>query len=238
MRLVTCAALIIVGAFSAACSTESDVLLQTARATLLPDFAVDQTPLNPNFRYLRVTTRQGRRALLVLGYIDEHPAGPIEVWYSGERETLRLQNGRLVAATGMPIEWRNVNLPSLPAWSDVHASNGPYRWVRSRDVMPGYRYGVQDVLTLHPIESPAFSAIRGLQPQRLLWFQERNELFESAPLAMLGGTLTPEVALPPARYAVMRDGAGGVVVYAEQCLTSDFCITWQRWPPEGHGTTR
>jgi len=182
------------------------------------DKGVDDAKLNPNLRYLRVTIG-GRVVLLALGYLDQHPQGTIEVWYSAEREVVRLQNGRLVGATGATTEWRNVVLPDLPDWSKLASGATPFRWSRTRDVMPGYVYGVRDPLTLSIIPPPEKSALQGLDPKGLTWFEER--FAENA---------LPNTALPAARYAVMLSGGEGIVVYGEQCLASQTCFTWQRWP--------
>jgi hypothetical protein len=173
--------------------------------------------LDPAFRYLRVTV-DGRIALLALGYVEREQGGPVEVWYSAHREVLRLQNGRLVGAVGVSTEWRNVALPVLPAWSALARAGQPLHWVRVRDLMPGYRYGVRDALALRAIVPPARSALQGLDPQQLVWFEERLEPAEGAD------------ALPPARYAV--DLARELVVYGEQCLAPDLCFAWQRWPAQ------
>ena len=167
--------------------------------------------------------------------MDPHPQGAIQVWYSAEREVLRFQNGRLVGATGLTTEWRTVSLPELPAWQALARAEAPVRWVRTRDVMPGYRYGVRDALALRVTPAPSRSALQGLDPQALTWFEER---FESAP--------GPDLTLPPARYAVqiqkphhpgaqgapplLGEEGTGVVVYGEQCVAPQTCFTWQRWP--------
>ena len=216
------------------CAAGTDAIVQTVRTAAGGDAGADRARLNPNFRYLRVTI-EGRVALLALGDVDEHPQGPIEVWYSAEREVLRFQNGRLVGATGLTTEWRNVLLPELPAWSALARSEAPVHWVRTRDVMPGYRYGVRDALALRVSPQPGRSALRDVDPQRLTWFEERIE-----PAAL------PDAALPPARYAVqfakpdhpgaqgapplLGEEGKGVVVYGEQCLAPKVCFTWQRWP--------
>ena len=97
-----------------ACSSTSNAILQTLPYAIGRDSKIANARLNPNFRYLRVTVG-GRVVLLALGNTDSHPQGPIEVWYSAEREVLRLQNGRLVGAVGLTTEWREVSLPALPS---------------------------------------------------------------------------------------------------------------------------
>ena len=175
---------------------------------------LDGSGLNPNFRYLRVTV-EGRVAFLALGNEDGHPQGTIEVWYSAEREVLRLQNGRIVGATGLTTEWRNVAVSGLPSWSGIALAAGPVRWTRTRDVMPGYRFGVLDMLRARVVQPPAKSRLQGVDPNGLAWFEEQTEAGANA--------------LPRALYAVdLRDGKE-TVVYSEQCLVSALCFTLQRW---------
>lgn len=198
------------------------------------DDVAAQAKLNPNFRYLRVMI-DGRLVLLALGYVDSHPQGPVEVWYSAEREVLRLQNGRIVGASGSPIEWRSVSLPELPSWDTLARAGQPLHWVRSRDVMPGYRFGVQDTLSLRVVSAPAKSSLLQIDPQRLIWFDEQMQPARIAGRAWFGGDSVDDLALPTARYAVdLREGKS-IVVYGEQCLAPRLCLTWQRWPAEPQG---
>ena len=187
------------------------------------DSSVATARLNPDFRYLRATI-DGRVALLVLGYVDQHPQGPIEVWYSAEREVLRLQNGRIVGATGLTTEWRNVSFPTLPSWSVLERTEGAFRWVRERDVMPGYRFGIRDPLALRVSTVPSKSALQGVDPKSLRWFEELTE-FDARVKQR-----DEEKDLTPAIYAVAFSGSTEKVVYGEQCLTRTLCFSWQVWP--------
>lgn len=206
------------------CAASTDPILQTLQVAFKRDAGADTAQLNPDFRYLRVTIG-GRTVLLVLGYVDRDSGGPIEIWYSAEREVLKLQHGRLVGAVGMFTEWRNVRLPELPAWSALARERAPLRWERTRDVMPGYRYGVREALALGVVPAPEKSALRELDAQQLTWFEERVE-----------SSTMGEKALPPARYAVRFASSGETTVYGEQCLAPEVCFTWQRWPAEKSGS--
>jgi hypothetical protein len=205
------------------CTGSTNAVIESIR------FAVQETPdparsrLNPAFRYLRITV-QGRTALVVLGYVENNPQGPIEVWYSAEREVLRFQNGRLVGATGLMTEWRNVEMMGLPEWRALARLGGQYRWTRVRDVMPGYRLGIVDKLTLRTTPPPSKSALLDLDPLALTWFEEHIEPGGD------GVPLRAEQALPTARYAVDLRQPSEVVVYGELCLAANLCFTWQRWP--------
>jgi len=213
------------------CSAGSSAILQTLPYAYGRSPSVDNARLNPNFQYLRVTVR-GRVAIVALGNVDDHPHGPIEVWYSAEREVLRLQNGRLIGAVGLITEWRNVVFPQLPSWPAVARADRTFKWTRSRDVMPGYRFGVSEELALRNIAPPGKSSLRGLDPQKLTWFEERIEAGSGGGFSVvLRNIIDSEAPLPPARYAVdFRDGREKVV-YGEQCLAAELCISWQRWPP-------
>lgn len=192
-----------------------NAVLDTAQSAIAREPSLDTVQLNPNYLYLRVTI-DGRVALLVLGYLDPSPKGPIEVWYSADREVLRLQNGRLVGAVGVTTEWRNVSLPDLASWSAVAHSKTAVQWIRIRDVMPGYRFGVRDFLRLRVIPPPEKVELKGIDPKELTWFEEETES-------------GPNV-LPAARYGVVLQRATDTVIYGEQCLAPEFCFAWQRWP--------
>jgi hypothetical protein len=214
------------------CSSGTGAIFETMGNVVQRSGAAEHARLDPNFRYLRVTI-EGRVALLALGNVEPASPTPVEVWYSAEREVLRFQSGRLVGATGLTTEWRNVKLPEFPAWSVLARYGEPQHWLRTRDVMPGYRFGVLDSLILRPIEPPGRSSIEGLPPRQLAWFEETSE----REVRTSGGRPLLErdrvKNLPPARYAVDLRGGREEVVYGEQCVAADLCFTWQRWPPEG-----
>jgi hypothetical protein len=206
--LVVCAAVV------AGCADTGQSALDSLRLAFHSDSeaALAAAKLDPRYRYLRLT-HEGGVALLLLNFEDAHPNGPVEVWYSADAQVLRLQNGRLGGNTGLKPEWRSVSLPKFPEWSAVARQAEPLRWQRVRDVMPGYRFEVRDQLVLYPIPAPADSALVGLDPASLQWFEE-----DTAPGS--------SERLPAARYAVR----GETVVYAEQCVAARSCFKWQRWP--------
>ena len=179
--------------------------------------SVDDIALNPALRYLRVTVR-GRVVLMVLGYIEPHAEGQIETWYSAEGEVMRLQNGRVVATTGLETDWRAVRNFSLPAWKDVASMAGraPVVYRRERDEMPGYRYGIAETVSLYAVPAPFNARLAVLPSQGLRWYEE----------AVRG---QPD-GLPSARFALQTRDGEPRVVYGEQCLSLNLCIAWQTWP--------
>lgn len=179
--------------------------------------------LNPDLRYLRVEVVGRQPALLVLGYVDSHPQGDIEVWYSARREVIKTQNGRIVATFGLETDWRAVRFSPSPApWDDTGSQTRVFE--RIRDEMPGYRFGLSE-----RIESrywpggppPGASAMLGPAGQvGLRWFRE------SAVGAAEGSD-------PPSWYAWGNHGGRATVVYSEQCLAPAFCLRLTRWPVQG-----
>ena len=169
--------------------------------------------LNPNFNYLRVQIGK-REVFMALGYVDSHSDGPIEVWYSALGEVIRLRDGRLVGATmNLGTDWLSVSFTRLPRWDQIGVQAS---FERSRDISPGYQYGIKEKMLIRRIPQPNDSQLQLIKPSSLTWFEERAE---------------GAGALPPARYGVNMIAAIPQVVYAEQCLSADFCFSWQRWTP-------
>jgi hypothetical protein len=168
--------------------------------------------LNPKFKYLRVQIDQ-REIILVLGYVDKSPDGPVEVWYSALGEVLRLREGRLIGATmNRGTDWLNVSFNHLPRWEQMGTQT---TFERSRDVSPGYQYGIKEKIIIKSIAQPSDSQLKHISPASLNWFEESTE---------------GEKALPPSRYGVNFSGGHAQVVYAEQCLSNSFCFSWQLEP--------
>lgn len=212
MRLIELGILIFLSCLTGCTVDPASLALADAynqfRADLSPNKA--SPGLNPNFNYLRVQVDK-REVFMALGYVDNLPDGKTEVWYSALGEVLRLRDGRLVGATmNMGTDWLSVSFSNLPRWDQI-GSQAVFE--RSRDISPGYQYGVREKMHIQPILQPKETQLKLIQPSSLTWFEERAEG---------AGTL------PPVRYAV-RMSATPLVVYAEQCLSSDFCFSWQRW---------
>jgi Group 4 capsule polysaccharide lipoprotein gfcB, YjbF len=187
--------------------------------------AQDKIPARPDlrYRYLRVEVKGSPPAMLVLGFIDPHPDGPIEVWYSADREALRLQNGRIVGLSGSAKDWLNVQLiPAPKPWMALEPEGMSF--VRRRDEMPGYRYGIADQVMVRPyVGIPQIELPRSLSADKAAtyrWFREDA--------VQTSGQKGP--ALPAAWFAWgMHRGTYGIV-YSEQCVAPEICIRIQPWP--------
>lgn len=215
-RLPVRVALVSLVAVLASCAIQNNPVVRTMQHVVPLHGAAVKSRFNPDFDYLRVVV-DGRVVFLAMGNEDKDAHGSMEVWYSAAREVVRFRDGRLVGAVGLDTEWRNVTIPNIPAWSVLARANKPYRWVRTRDVMPGYRYGVKDELVLNTIPAPEKSELLDVDPGKLVWFEEDDV----------------SKVLPPARYGVDLSGGREIVVYGEQCVAPDLCFSWQRWPLAG-----
>ncbi len=188
--------------------------------------------LNPHYRYLRVTVN-GRPALMILGFVDGPPGHTTEVWYSAAHEVLRLRDGLVLGTAGLPVNWVDVAYSAWPDWAALAATSASHppsslqasaaagmTLKRERDVLPGYRFGLSDTLALTPIAPPAHTQLMGIDPASLHWFALRNMHASSHAVGF---------------YAVrtLRQSNGSTqaqVVYGEQCLSAQLCLTWQSWP--------
>lgn len=185
------------------------------------DDALSSVKLNPAYQYLRVQVVGQPAALLVLGYVDAHPDGNIEVWYSANHEVIKTQNGRIVATAGLATDWVAVRFPvAPPPWSDQPPPDTTiFRW---RDEMPGYRFNLAEQLVQSRLTEglPAIrlpSSLPATVAARFVWVRE----------AQVGAT---SILLPPAWYALERVDGHFQVAYSYQCLSQALCLNLQRWP--------
>ena len=95
------------------CASGSSSVVDIFSSVLGDKFGISQkqtlgVTTNPAYRYLRVQAEGSAPAFLVLGYVDAHPQGDIEVWYSSKKEVIKTQNGRIVGTAGLEVDWHGV----------------------------------------------------------------------------------------------------------------------------------
>jgi hypothetical protein len=201
------------------CGTSGQAIIDTFRVAFPARGGDPGAFLSPEFAYLRLVN-EGRVGYLARGAVEQSPDGAVEVWYSADREVLKIQNGRILAALGTSTEWRGVSNSSIPSWESV-VQKGAQSWTRVRDVMPGYRLGVVDRLTVEHIPPPTRVSFIGMNLAELTWFSE---------IQQQSTTRRSDLDLPKSIYAVDLTQPQAPVVYSEQCLDIKLCISWQRWP--------
>ena len=175
---------------------------------------VDALQLNPQLRYLRVNV-DGRVLLMVMGYSEPSAAGTLETWYSGEGEVLRLLNGRIFSTAGLDVDWQAVRNTALPSWGEM-LGRPSAQFVRERDEMPGYRFSITETVSLDSVPAQTNSKLVGLSASDLIWFEETVRKGANG--------------VPSARYGLRVVAGVPSVVYGEQCLSNNFCFSWQTWP--------
>jgi hypothetical protein len=200
----------------------ADVFAGLAKASLSHNADTLPTLFDPRLRYLRVDVQGRPPALLVLGYLDPHPQGEIEVWYSSVGEVLKTRHGRIVGTAGLELDWRRVVVsPAAPNWAAVAAAGQRYR--RWRDEMPGYHQNIVSDVSVAPwpgLPNVALAAsLASDRARRYQWFREDD-------------ISNGQAALPPAWFAVGSYDGQTSVVYSQQCLSTTFCLSLQRWPPQ------
>ena len=171
------------------------------------------------FEYLRVSYA-AHRVDLALGWRTTD--GPVvhEYWYSGQREMLHLLNGRLFNVIGVTQELRAqlpVN-PAAPSWqaiamaSQSKANGGALVWSRTRDLQPGYRYGVVEYIASRQIK-PSDEQKAWASSAAAVWFEDQVE----------SKTRDGQVWRYMEWFAVVDDR----VVHSLQCVGPDLCLRLQ-----------
>lgn len=174
--------------------------------------------LLPGHEYLSVEVK-GRQVILVLGQrkTTPSPQGDVvdEYWYSASREMMHLRNGRLHVVMGMHTEWRD-NRSTPPTWSALLTTSDAAQWLRTRDEMPYYRFGIQDHIRTQALAKPPVALPAGLPTpgQDIRWTQDQIE------------TTTPKgERWVYTQYFAL---AANQVVYSEQCISPELCLRLQR----------
>lgn len=158
------------------------------------------------FEYLEVDW-QGRKAAMALGYRETNGSKVIEHWYSGQGEMLKMVNGRVVQVLGMTQEVRHVDT-NTPVWSDILAHRLPMVWSQTKEVMPGYRYGLKEYAITQQVNPSA--AERTLITNATAWVLEEIKSKDEK----------GKVWIYQQKFAVNGDK----VIYSEQCLAPEMCF--------------
>lgn len=175
-------------------------------ASLVPKGTSGNTYL-PGLEYLQVSL-DGRHAAMALGYRQVKGLDVHEHWYSGQREMLHLANGRIVEVQGMTHEVRKQS-DKVPSWQELTESKRPLVWSRTKDLMPGYRYGQVEYIISQWVEPTAKEAALVNQPAQ--WFIEQVK----------SKTTDGREWLYNETYAVVNRQ----VVYSQQCVAPEVCLT-------------
>lgn len=184
--------------------------------------------LQPGFEYLSVSI-DGKTSVMALGQREVRGTAVHEHWYTGQGEMLYLVDGRVQQALGFTHELRQ-QTGEPPAWSSFKTAQQQtpptkpvaepvpvpvlsyepqdFSWKRQLDVMPGYRFGVQETVQTRTVAEPA--RLPDGVPARALWVAEEVRGKKANGLPWVYAQ----------RFALVNER----VVYSEQCLAPALCL--------------
>lgn len=176
--------------------------------------------LDLRYRYMRVQLNDQKAGIVSLAFIDKDPSGDIETWFSGGREVVKTQNGRIIGTAGLKVDWTRVVYPvAPPAWDSVQSA--AIKYIREYDTVPGYAFGVKVEVSVQALSEVPAHRLPETMPldvaKSYKWFQESANTLTGA-------------ALSPQLFALGSHRGRQTIVYSEQCLQPDFCLKLQRWP--------
>jgi hypothetical protein len=182
---------------------------------------VDTSKLPKRYEYLLIYAG-GKPAIMGLGKRTQTstPQGEVvdEFWFSTQGEMMIMRNGRIHTVFGMPPEWRN-NQSSPPTWQQTLSAPQAISWLRVRDEMPNYRYGISDKIVTTALASPPpldkiASELVPTQNPQIKWVQDSVETSNDK----------------GQRWAFTQVFAidQNQVVYSEQCISPVYCLQIQR----------
>ncbi|MFZ4380110.1 MAG: hypothetical protein ACOYN1_10165 [Polynucleobacter sp.] len=191
---------------------------------------IDETPLNPNYRYLKVDAN-GLLALLVLGYVDQKHKQTNDIWYSAFKEVIEIKGGRLGNSEGLELNWTEVDIADAPSLSEaltqapsaMSKRQPKYRYTRTRTVMPGYQVNIRETVVmeaLNEIPSDAPKQLKNVSSADIRWVQE----------TVLVPTASHNPSIKPLRAIYAIDSNTSEVIFGKQYLTPDYYISWLAWP--------
>lgn len=217
---------------SACSGNNSNIVYETFKLGISnPNTVIAETPLNPNYRYLKVDAN-GQPALLVLGYQDKRNHGLQDVWYSNFKEVVEINGGRLASTEGLDVNWTTVVLYNPPALSEALLSNQnrlskrtpQFRYTRMRTTMPGYHVNIRETVIMRALNETPGDAPKVFQSLEkdsdIRWVEEV--------VSIPANNQNPSIKPLRAIYAI--DSKTNAVIFGKQYLTSEYYVSWLSWP--------
>lgn len=164
---------------------------------------------NAQYEYMRLTLN-GRVAWLAKGAND---AFATSVYYSADKNVFKWSHGRLVSVQQPPLVWHEQILPQFN-WSAIVQNSSPVSFARTIDRVDG-TISVKETRQVQRATAPAHHAFVG-QAESLIWLHE--------------STVNPNNKRDDfdSWYAFLPN-ALNEPVYGQQCISSTYCLTWQKW---------
>ncbi len=233
----------------AACTGPNEVALEMLLEQFRPPAAFSGGGLDPRYEYIRITSN-GRPAFMVKGMssgLSRQSVAPDSVWYSADREVMFLRSGRIVRTLGTPVELHRVDT-RFPDWTQI-AEGQSVSYARQRDFARPGRYGVTEQVEVRRLSASA-KPVKPAQwlgnpalpsPDSLIWFEER--VVQSGPVdagqtqlpvsrfaVLMPAQVSAPVPAPVSASSPVQASPLPMVIYSEQCLAENLCLTVQAWP--------
>lgn len=217
---------------SGCAGNSSNIVYETFKLGISnPNTVIDETPLNPSFRYLKVDAN-GIPALLVLGYQDQQKNTTQDVWYSAFKEVVEINGGRLINTDGLDLNWTQVVLYDPPPLSEALAADQnpsskrkpQFRYKRIRTVMPGYQVNIRETVIMQALSETPSDAPKVFQSPEgnvdIRWVEE----------VVLVPANNQNPSIKPLRAIYAIHSKTNEVVFGKQYLTPDYYVSWLSWP--------
>ena len=166
-----------------------------------------QPKFQPGFEYLEVDF-VNKKAWFALGSRELDGPNTHEYWYGSGREMIHLVNGRMFEAYGFTQEIRATSI-DFPSWSELTANRRPFVWLRVRDLMPNYRYGLKEFVISQRVQ-PNDLEKKLITVDDVIWIEEE---IKSKSIDGLDWIYREKFAL----YQ-------GKVAFSIQCIAKDLCL--------------
>lgn len=167
--------------------------------------------LNPAYEYLQLATPQ-QQATLALGYRQEIGRQTREIWYSADKTTFELEEGRYHSSKNLQVNWQDTKFNSAPKLETVTRAQ---TYSRERLQMPGYVGPYQETVSIEPIHHSA------APKQAPNYLNDKTEWLKEL-------VISPDIPMTKAVTAYYaRDPQTKRIIWAMQCLSENYCLQWQ-----------
>ncbi len=184
-------------------------------ATLKALLSSSEAQFDASYEYLSIQS-DNSNGRMILGYRQVQQGKVIEYWYTGGGEMLETVDGRIYKALGTTSEIRR-NTGQAPSWQTMSSSQMPVHWQRSLDIMPGYRFGLEEKITTRVLTGIETPAVSGIEKQDLVWFQDQIQ--------------STDIQGRPSEYRQLFAFKNERLIYSEQCISETLCMRIQ-WIPK------
>lgn len=208
LRLSICWLAILASLFLSGCNTNYVAGIKTLRSEFLVDpTEARRAEIDPGHLYMLVESN-GKEALLAWVGEEPHSLGIARIWASTDGVIVRTVNGLLVGISEPKRSWLlNAQHHESANWKNPGKNS---LLIQTTDLQPGYRINHNAIVEQRPVSYN--TNLTWASKGDLLWIEE------------------VEVSTG-LRLAVYGKGINNQIYAGERCMTDQWCLRWQTWPP-------